>query len=234
MKLIGRVTTIVISLALVTACMPNDNAVWYFFDEPAVVSYDGSSVVLNTSFEPYLAPELNEDGLEDGQCLICNFILDYGSSPLVASAITYDKVNNSKVQERLGALTTEFTDSIASAQIFSHYVDTMLFFSFTPHTTVETAKYQYELVCNTDSTTVGTNGKLVYGMYFRSQHVSDGAVNKQNKYYYAFDIGEFARTYQEDSLYINFYYYTKTNQDEEIYTAFKDNPMRFKFPVPRK
>ena len=236
MKLILRVVTIVISLALVAACMTGDNNVWYFYDEPAIVTYDGSSVVLNTPYESYPAPELNAAGLDDGQCMISNFILDYDNSPLVASFVTYFKVNSSAVQERSGAMPDEFTDSIASVQILPHYVNAMLFFSFQPHKTDEKAMYQYELVCNTDSTTEGKNGKPVYGMYFRSKKVfdDDNAGSVQNKYYHAFDLGEFARTYQEDSLYVNFYYFTKTNQDEEIYTAFKDNPMKFKFPVPSR
>ena len=235
MNIMLKVVTIVILLATATACMQNDNPVWYFFDEPAIVTYNGSSVVLKTPYEPYPAPELDGSGLVEGQCLISTFILDYANSPLVASVINCFDVHNSQVEVRSGAMEDDFTDSIASAQILPRYVDAMLFFSFKPHTAVENAMYQYELVCNTDSITLGSNGKSVYGMYFRSKNVaSGGAESQENKYYYAFDLGEFARTYQEDSLYINFYYYTKTHQDEEIYTAFKENPVRYKFPVPSK
>ena len=237
MNQILKIVTILIFSLMFVACVPSDDPVWYFFDEPAIITYDGSSVVLNTSLGPYPAPELDGKGLAEGQCLISDFILDYAFSPLIASAITYFQVNNSSVRIREGAMTDDFTDSIASAKISPNYVAATLFFSFETHTPNNDAKYLYELVCNTDSITIGKNGKPVYSMYFRSKNAANGAVpiekeKKKYYYFYAFDMGDFARTYQEDSLYINFYYYNKTKKGEEIYTALGDNPKRFKFPVP--
>ncbi len=235
MKLILRTISIIFFLVTVTSCLTSDNPVWYFFNEPAIVAYDGQSVVLRTSFDRYLAPELDNEGLASGQCLMSNFIVDYAINPGEASAVTYFPIKNSSVQVRSGVMPDTFTDSIATAGVSPHYVDTTLFFTFTAYkSSVANAKYDYELFCNTDSTQQGKNGQPVYSLYLRAKMSDTGSASVQDTYYHAFDIGEFARTYQKDSLHVNLYYYTKTKQGEEIYTGFKDNPMRFKFPVRTK
>ncbi len=244
---------LIISLSALTlgfsGCLGLDDgeSVYYFTNEPAIVSYESQSPMIKTMYGMYSTPYLS-DTLKAGNCLWTNFILDMnGQSDAknpVISGLEYYKLGLDMINAISGNMEDDYNDFIFSAGVYKAGIDSVLFFEFThPLTTdingfpidmntidINTIpfknEYTYEIMYNTDSV-IQANGQEIPKLYIKSKKLTKQIPLSRCRF--AFDMAEFILKYADsDSKKVPLYFHYKTGttpEGKDIYKSFQTYPV---------
>ena len=236
------------------SCLSNDerNPVYFFYDEPVVVSQMGVyPFICNDSYSFYV-PELSEDTtLKVGDLLWSSFIVDLDDKdyPSVLSTFNYTAKNfryqyveSSKViiptnvEEFKTFLSDDFSEPVELSVLYRYTIDSLWFLGFKHKDNSNQLHYTYELILNPEIENSSNNYPT---LYIRSKQinstVADQAKDEQGRKVFSFDVADFANYYREEissNELVKFNLKYKTGVDsngDDIYKEFMSNPMTWKF-----
>ena len=188
--------------------------------------HENSDTALKTAWGIFHLSGLS-DTIKHGDCLWTNFTVDTDKQPVKNRTylhdLTYKKIGMSPVRTTSGNMYDEFNDSIKYAELYVHHIDKIIFFGFEQKG--ESGKYEYELICNTDSL-VNFAEQNVPKLYLKSKKTGSSGPKKQH---YGFDMTAFVNEYiDKNSNTVRLYLYYKSGsvaQGKDIYTSFKNSPI---------
>ena len=166
-----------------SGCLDDVGNVTSVPDVPAVVVSISSGTILNTGSNAYglvSVPELAGRVVE-GDYLYVSLKFDWDNQPVSsdfhsqASLLEYEKMEHAVVDISIGALDADFNDSIVGCTNID-YVDNIATrrYSFLMklwHLAPKNQDYEYQLVCNLDSTSKDTDGDNIYMLYLLANKV---------------------------------------------------------------
>lgn len=238
---------LIIPLSILTlgfsGCLDNEDPVYYFTDEPAIVVYKNQEPMIKTTWGTYSTPNLS-DTLKPGDCLWTNFILDMNnqsdSKNPVISGLNYSKLGLTTINSATGDMKDDYNDSILSAGIYKTAVDSVLFFEFFQKRTSRNSNsaheskmlappfengFAYKIMYNTDSV-IQVNGREIPKLYIKSKRTAQSSSPNCR---FAFDMSEFISKYADlDSKKVSLYLHYKTGispEGKDIYKAFQTYPV---------
>jgi hypothetical protein len=225
--------TICIAALSFNSCIKHQSPVYRYFDEPAIVLHIGADTALRTVWGIFYVSGLS-DTIKAGDCLWTNFVIDFDAQassyePQVMgkfymaaiSELTYTKIGMRPVRIISGDMSDDYNDLIAYSELYSHYIDQILFFGFDQKGGA--GEYDYELICNTDS--IAGNSSTPR-LFLKSKKTGNSGKTRQH---YGFDMSEFVERYFDESsnsvsLYLNYKSGTSP-QGYDIYTSFNKSPV---------
>ena len=118
-------------------------------------------------------------------------------------------------------MSDDYNDLIEYSELYSHYIDHILFFGFNQRGGA--GEYDYELICNTDSIAAD---RTTPRLFLKSKKTGNSSKTRQH---YGFDMSEFVEQYLDEpsnavSLYLN-YKSGRSPQGNDIYTSFRNSPV---------
>ena len=234
------VISFILSLGF-ASCLDNDNdPVYYFYDEPAIVELSNDQTLIRTAHGLFFVTKAESSRLQDGDLLWTSFTVDMGNQSnkdtLTAIYLKGDYVDKTKPTFPANKAEFEFhlndsySDAFDQAILYKSYLDSLLFFNFT-HKKESNRNREYELVLNPE--TEDRNGFPT--LYIRAMEaVDDRHYDKdKDKTIFAFDMAEFVNHYRTnisktDPVTFNLKY--KVGEDKEgkdVYREFRSNPIRW-------
>ena len=232
----------VLSLGFVSCLDDDDNPIYYFYDEPAVVeSLENNQVIIKTAYGNFFVSGTENSKLNKGDLLWTSFTVDMNNQPtkdtLTAIHFKYYNIDSTKVtlptnkKEFESYLTDSFSDSFELAVLYRTYVDSLLFFNFTQKEAPNQTR-EYELVLNPEI----ENRNNFPTLYIRAETTElSQSENRSNKgkdnTIFAFDMTEFIDYYRKnisktEPVTFNLKYKTGEDKDgNDIYREFKSNPI---------
>ena len=225
-KFIGCIFLFALTLGF-TSCLDDEDPIWYFWDEPAIVTYPNNKPMLNTHYGRFSVPALSED-LKEGDYLWTSFIVDLGNQPeksdtiISPGSLKYKKITGSPVIITQN-IKDDYTDSIANATFYiESVIGEVLFFKLEHKDTKNS--FEYEMLYNPDSVQT-VEGKKVHNLYIRCKPIGS-AENEQSGNYHGFDISEFLsyakREAQDNQVLFYINYKVGTQQGEDKYELIRE------------
>ena len=237
-----------------TGCLDKNDQqpVYYFYDEPVVVSNMGTHPTIRNETYPFYVPKLTENTvLREGDLLWASFTVDLEEqSPAIfnvqhytAKNFQYQAVGSSKViipadvAEFESYLSDDYSAPIELAVLYRYQIDNLWFFGFKQGDQSNQLSHTYELILNPEIEDDGNNYPT---LYIRSKQINaeEAAGNAKSKdgTIFAFDVFNFARHYITEKSASNgrvrFNLKYKTGVDsagKDIYKAFMSNPIQWNF-----
>ena len=239
-------------LLLFTSCLNNDNkgTVYYFYDEPVVVTKTGDAPYVRNQFDLFYVPGLSDNTtLKEGDLLWTSFIVDYESRTATdqitfpyqykAESFRYKTVDSAKViipadaAEFESYLADDYSDSIRLSTLYRYNIDSLWFFGFKQK---DNSNYVYELILNPE---IEANQGNYPTLYIRAKKAdnsesTDKAFSKDGNIF-AFDVADFADYYRKtisETGKVRFNLKYKTGVDangKDVYREFMSNPISWDF-----
>ena len=225
------------SLGLVS-CLDDDDPIYYFMDEPAMVKSVGDIPTIKTAHDDFIVPPFTGAEVKEGDFLWTAFTVDLNNQPSkdrpwTARDFSYKKVGSSEV--KMPATDAEFDeymkdsyiDSISVAVLYNTYIDSVLFFGFS-HVVSSGKAFEYELILKPEK----EKDTEYPTLYIRAKEVKPSVeplAQNKNSFIYAFDMTEFVKYYKdeiskENPMRFNLKYKVKKEGEDE-YRAFESNPI---------
>jgi hypothetical protein len=223
-----------------TSCHDDEEPIYYFWDEPALVETLGSEgPLIKTPHGKFTAPNLAEKGINEGDVLWTNFYVDMDKQEnrdsLVATVFRYIKLKEEKAKLPQTAetfkelLNDDYTEPFHLAELYNVYIDRYLFFGF--YHNGKDKRCTYEIVCNPEIEAFNGHPTL----YIRAKednsliYMEDAKIGRTIA---AFDMTEFLDKYGvtisggAKAVKFNLKYKIGTNNEgKDIYREFISNPI---------
>ncbi len=217
-----------------SSCLDDEDPVYYYIDEPAMVKYEDQKPMLETAWGTYYAPYLS-DTLRTDDYLWTHFIIDTRNQPdpnlFQVSDLRYKKIGMKPVRIISSDMQDEFNEPIEAAVLYKSYIDSVLFFGFEHKSLDKSAVYEYELICNTDSI-VRVNGKDIPKLYLRAKKTGTSSdLRTSDVRHFGFNMAPFVKAnfHEGSDVVLSIYYKTGTSaQGVDIYKSFIKNPILWK------
>jgi len=232
-----------------TGCLnydDNKNPVYYFYDEPVVVTYTGDFLLVNNqSYSFYVSGLTDNTSLKEGNLLWTSFTVDIEEQPptvfsvhyYTARHFRYQTVDSARViipenvEEFQSYLADDYSEPIELSLLHKYIIDRLWFFSFKHR---DHSNHIYELILNPE-----LEDSIYPTLYIRSKKVNTSneqqAKDHLNREVFAFDVTDFAPYNKEknsSSDVIRFNLKYKVGVDSEgndIYRGFSSNPITWNF-----
>lgn len=234
-KLFG-LTILFASLFGFVGCLDDDEPVWYFYNEPAIVQYSNSKPMLKTAYGRFYVPNLS-DTLKTGDHLWASFTVDFNSQPnagdTTAVGLSYIKImdhaTDNSVIIKAGDMVDTYNDSITTAKLYNSVIGNVLFFGF-DQSAPKGQTYKYEIICNTDSVVV-KDGKEWPVLFIRSVKANSPSGDPTTvSSAFGFDMSKFVSKYKDsnDNVLLYIKYKNGTRKGEDSYKSFQTFPITWR------
>lgn len=214
-----------------TACSDDDDSIFYFWDEPAIVTYQSGSPMIQTSYGLFSAPSLGTT-LTEGTYLWTAFTYDDGNQPdpnvRTITALQYKILGGTEALVSSGEMIDAYTDSIDVAVLYNSFVGNVLFFGF-EQTAPSGQAFDYEIICNTDS--LASDETPILFLKTKRTGTPSAGSNTTVVTRYAFDMTPFLEHMgNPKNTNVNLYlkYKIGTSEGKDVYKSFN------KYPIPWK
>jgi len=237
-----------------TGCFNYDDdrrPLYYFYDEPVVVSQIGTyPFVRNESYSFYVPGLAGKTTLKEGNILWTSFVVDLDDKdyPSVLSTFgytarrfIYEVVDSAKLiiptdtEEFESYLSDDYSESIELSVLYKYVIDSLWFFGFKHKEISNQVRYSYELILNPE---IEKNSNYPT-LYIRSKKVDApagcNARDNLQRNIFAFDVKEFVNYYKESvsstgQIRFNLKYKIGVDlEGKDIYRDFTSNPIPWNF-----